>query len=125
MYISLLVLLFVVHYFADYSHLSTSWMLSAKRIGYPLYPIFIHAFIHASLMLAVASLYQLGNVVMLQMFLLQLLSHFVIDVLKGRMNVWYPEVANPGNKVHWYIFGFDQLLHHLVIIGMWYLAITG
>src|SRR5690606_26867796 len=50
--------------------------------------------------------------------LLQLVSHFAIDVWKGKMNVWFPFLADPTNKFHWYIFGFDQYLHALIIICM-------
>jgi len=123
MHITLLILFLVTHYIADYTHLSTSWMLVAKRSGTPLYPIFIHAFIHTSLMLAICSFFHLGNQILAELFLLQLLSHFTIDVLKGKMNIWFSKVANPANKVHWYIFGLDQLLHQLVIVLMWYLTL--
>jgi hypothetical protein len=27
-------------------------------------------------------------------------------------------LQNPANKLHWILFGFDQLLHSLVIIEM-------
>lgn len=118
----LLILLFVCHYLADYTHLSTPDMLAAKRVGYPYYPIFTHAAIHASLMHTVIAFYGVSNIVLLSCSLLQLSSHFIIDVLKGKMNVWFPSVANPANKEHWYIFGLDQLLHHCVIVAMWYIA---
>ena len=45
-----LLTLFTCHFLADYTHLSTSWMLDAKRLGKPLYPIFQHALVHAILM---------------------------------------------------------------------------
>lgn len=119
---TLFLLLLVCHYICDYSHLSTDTMLSAKRVGYPLYPIFLHAFIHAAFMLVVLSFFHLGNIVLLSLFLLQLCTHFTIDVLKGRMNVWYPVVSSPVNRSHWYIFGLDQLLHHVVIVLMCVIA---
>jgi NADH:ubiquinone oxidoreductase subunit H len=49
---------------------------------------------------------------------LQLVTHFLIDVWKGRMNGWFPALRSPSNKGHWIVFGLDQLLHTLVIIGM-------
>lgn len=97
-------------------------MLAAKRIGKPLSPIFLHSFIHTSLMGAVIALYGCKNVQLLACMVLQLLSHFVIDVLKGKLNVWVPIVSNPVNKQHWYIFGLDQLLHQLIIVIMFYIA---
>lgn len=129
MNIGLLVLLFVCHWLADYTHLSRPYMLAAKRIGKPLSPIFHHALMHAFLMGIVCNAYlqlplfnfqwDLGD----KLFLMQLLSHFIIDVWKGKMNVWFPKLANPANPYHWYIFGFDQSLHILVIIIMWYLTL--
>ena len=54
----------------------------------------------------------------------QLITHFLIDVWKGRMNGWFPALQSPANKWHWIIFGFDQLLHALVIIGMSLYAVS-
>lgn len=116
---TVLILLFVCHFLADYTHLSTGWMLSAKKLGKPLYPIFTHAFIHASLMLVVLSLcFGLSGKRLMFLFLFQLSTHFLIDVWKGRMNGWFPSLQNPANKWHWVVFGFDQLLHAIVIILM-------
>lgn len=118
----LLILLFICHYLADYTHLSTKWMLDAKRIGSPWTPILTHAFIHAALMAIPIAFLVHGFFVQVILFCLQLNTHFVIDVLKGKCNVWFPAVSDPKNKSHWYIFGFDQLLHQLVILTMWYLS---
>jgi hypothetical protein len=52
----------------------------------------------------------------------QFLSHFLIDTWKGRMNVWFSSIQSPENKFHWYVFGFDQYLHALIIIVMSYFA---
>jgi len=49
-------------------------------------------------------------------FFFQLFTHFCIDVLKGKLNVWFPSLSNPANKGHWYVFGADQLAHQIVII---------
>lgn len=122
MNIVLLISLFVCHYIADYSHLSTKTMLSAKRVGKPLSPIFAHAAVHTALMAIPIELYNPSNAVLLSVLLLQLFSHWGIDILKGKCNVWFPSVAAPANNSHWYIFGFDQLLHQIVIVAMWYLA---
>jgi hypothetical protein len=115
---TILIGLFICHFLADYTHLSTNWMLNAKRLGKPFYPIFTHAFIHASLMLAVLSLFGIIGFKLLILFLIQLITHFLIDVWKGRMNGWFPELQSPANKWHWVVFGFDQFLHALVIIIM-------
>lgn len=122
----ILIGLFICHFLADYTHLSTAWMLNAKRLGTPLFPIFIHALIHATLMslfiwvyISYSTNYWYGFLVIeIKLFLFQLISHFLIDVWKGRMNGWFPALQSPANKWHWIIFGFDQLLHTLVIITM-------
>ena len=122
----ILIGLFICHFLADYTHLSTAWMLNAKRLGTPLFPIFIHALIHATLMslfiwvyISYSTNYWYGFLVIeIKLFLFQLISHFLIDVWKGRMNGWFPALQSPANKWHWITFGFDQLLHTLVIIIM-------
>jgi hypothetical protein len=125
--ILLLIILNVCHWAADYTHLSTRWMLNAKRVGSPLFPIFCHALVHAMLMGIVLHFWLHGDILKFdivdKLFLLQLSSHFSIDVLKGRLNVWFPHIANPVNKAHWYIFGLDQLAHQFIIISMVYLAV--
>lgn len=115
--------LFFCHFLADYTHLSTSWMLDAKRLGKPLYPIFTHAFIHASLMLVLLALvFGLSGFKLAALFIFQLFTHFIIDVWKGKMNGWFPALQSPANKWHWVIFGFDQFLHISVIVLMTYFA---
>ncbi len=53
-------------------------------------------------------------------FVLQLITHFGIDLLKGKMNYWFPKLQDPANKWHWIVFGFDQYLHSIVIILLSY-----
>ncbi len=128
----ILIGLFICHWLADYTHLSTGWMLSAKRLGKPLTPIFVHALMHSALMTLFITLYYwvkndynlLGDSYGFidNLFLIQLITHFAIDVWKGKMNNWFPALQSPANKWHWIVFGFDQLLHALVIIGMSYYA---
>ena len=115
-----LVLLFVGHYLGDYTHLSTKWMLDAKRLGEPVYPIFIHALIHALFVFIIAGIFSNKGDIVVRCFVFELLTHWIIDILKGRLNAWVPSVSQPQNKAHWYIFGLDQLLHQIVLIGIWY-----
>ena len=116
---SILIGLFICHWLADYTHLSTAWMLNAKRLGKPLYPILAHASIHSLLMgfflLFFTDLTQF-DIIKLTAF--QLITHFLIDVWKGKMNGWFTALQSPANKWHWIVFGFDQLLHALVITTM-------
>lgn len=90
-------------------------MLKAKRFGTPLMPILHHAAIHAVLM-AIVLWFAAGYQTALLGFAIQLLSHFVIDVWKGRMNVWFPQLTNPANVYHWWVFGIDQQMHIAVVI---------
>ncbi len=116
---AILLVLFFCHFLADYTHLSMDFMLNAKRLGTPLYPIFLHALIHASLMLVcIVLFFGFNGFFALGLFLFQLCTHFIIDVWKGKMNYWFPNLQSNTNKWHWIIFGFDQFLHALVIIVM-------
>lgn len=115
--ILLTALLFVCHFLADFSPLSTDWMLRAKSKGWPLFPILMHAGVHATLMFAVL-IFFVPFTLALQLAALQWLAHFIIDVSKGRMNVLFPSVADSTQKSYWILFGFDQLLHQLVILMM-------
>ena len=125
MKLEILVTLFFCHFLADYTHLSTSWMLNAKKFGKPLYPIFFHALIHSVLMLlSLAIIFGIYGDKLMILFLIQLFSHFSIDLWKGKMNYFFPSLQSPANKWHWIIFGFDQFLHSFVIILMYQYAIS-
>ncbi len=117
MMILLLALLFLCHFLADFSPLSTDWMLRAKSKGSPLFPIFVHAGVHASLMFAVLFFF-IPFTLAWQLATFQWFTHFIIDVCKGKMNVLFPAVANSTNKSYWVLFGFDQLMHQLMIVVM-------
>lgn len=116
---TILIGLFICHWLADYTHLSTAEMLGAKRFGNPLLPILSHALTHGALMglfLLFALNADFEKLVYLNFF--QIATHFIIDTWKGRMNGWFPAIQSPANKWHWIVFGFNQLLHALVIIAM-------
>lgn len=118
---TILLLLFFCHFLADFTPLSTPWMLSAKKFGTPVLPILVHAAVHATLM--GIALFILGAKNIPTLFILQLSAHFLTDVLKGRLNFWFPVFQNPANKQHWVLFGADQYLHAVVIIAMSAIAI--
>lgn len=114
-----LIVLSICHWAADFTHLSTDWMLHAKKHGRPLYPIFMHALVHAILFfVAVLFLYDLDKAVFAGLF--QLVTHFFIDLLKGKLSFWFRKLEDPQNKFHWWIFGADQFMHHLVIFVIVY-----
>lgn len=113
--LSVFIALSVCHWLADFTHLSTDWMLNAKRYGKPLYPIFVHALVHALLFfVAVWLFYDRDKAIFAGLF--QLTTHFIIDLVKGKINFFFRKLEDPTNKYHWWLFGFDQLMHHLVII---------
>lgn len=128
----LLLSLFFCHFLADFTHLSTNWMLRAKQFGSPIFPILCHAFIHATLMATTLEIYCHYTIYGYEtklfeftrvdkLFFLQLITHFLIDFWKGRMNFWFPVLTDPSNKLHWILYGFDQYLHAIVILVMVYL----
>ncbi len=120
LHITFLFLLFACHWAADYTHLSTKWMLDAKRFGTPSLPILAHAAVHATLMGLLTFIFGYGLLSALYVFLFQLVTHFLIDVWKGKMNIWFPILQNPAIKWHWWVFGFDQLLHAYVILTIYF-----
>lgn len=121
--IILLILLQAIHWLGDYTHLSTNKMLESKRFGKPLTPILQHAFIHGLGVFIILGILGYPAYIAFLMFLLMWGSHFIIDVWKGKMNVWFPKLADPTNKFHWYIFGLDQMFHQFIIILIAYLVI--
>ena len=110
-----LIVLNICHWAADFTHLSTPWMLNAKQSGKPLLPVFAHAGVHAVLFfIAVLVLHGIEKAILAAA--IQLPMHFAIDVFKGRLNGWFPGLRSFDNKFHWYVFGADQFLHQCVII---------
>lgn len=123
MQIQIIIGLFFCHFLADYTHISTAWMLSAKRLGKPLFPIFIHAGIHTILMFLFLVWFTKDLSLVLKLSVFQWATHFLIDVWKGRMNSWFPALQSPTNKWHWVVFGMDQFFHAIVIIIMYYCVV--
>ena len=116
----LFTLLLICHFLADFTPLSTGWMLSAKQFGIPLFPILVHAAVHAVLMLIVL-LFFAEPMQALLLAAIQLTAHFLIDTWKGRMSLWFPKLQDNTTNGYWTLMGFDQLLHQLTIVGMVFL----
>lgn len=123
MYSKILAGLFFCHFLADYTPLTTSWMLQAKKFGKPLFPIFIHALVHSVLM--GLFLLCIGINYIFPLMAIQLTTHLFIDVMKGRLSGWFPALLQTENKWFWIVFGADQFMHALVIILMTNYAIKG
>lgn len=119
----LLIALFTCHWLADYTYLSTIWMLKAKEFGRPLFPIFCHAVVQGFLMsFALYFFMERNSVLFISLISFQILSHFIIDVGKGRITYSYPITRDKMKYPYWILMGFDQLLHAIVIIIMAYIA---
>lgn len=129
--IVLLILLNIGHFLGDYTHLSTGKMLKAK--GKPIGPIALHGLVHGLLCFSICLLYATILIklnmpypsfsIVLFCFIIMFLTHTAIDILKGRLNLFYPKLSNPKNVFHWYVFGLDQLLHQIVIILIAYIIV--
>jgi hypothetical protein len=50
----------------------------------------------------------------------EIISHFLIDTAKGLVSARYPILTDMTKKPYWMLYGFDQLLHLLVIVFIWY-----
>lgn len=112
----LLILLQIVHFFADFTHLSTDWMLKAKSIGKPFFPILCHGLVHGALVFLVLTMFVPLYVAILLGFGLEAPLHTLIDIGKGKLSEKYPFLADNKNKWHWWLFGADQYLHFLTKI---------
>lgn len=118
----LLVSLLVCHYMADYC-LTTPSMIRAKADGRRLWPIMFHASIHAGLVGLCMLLWEVSWRLLSLLVLLEFVSHFLIDTAKGRLTARYPVLADMQRKPYWMLYGFDQLLHLLVIVLIWFCVI--
>ena len=118
----LLVSLLVCHYLADYC-LTTASMIRAKADGRRLWPIMFHASIHAELVGLCMLPWGVSWRPLSLLVLLELVSHFLIDTAKGRLTARYPILADMQRKPYWMLYGFDQLLHLLVMVLIWFCVI--
>ena len=120
--VSLLISLLICHYLADFC-LTTPAMIKAKADGRNFWPIFLHAGIHAVLMGSCLLVFGVSWKLLLMLMLAELVSHYFIDTTKGLLTARSPSLANQQRKAYWMLYGFDQLLHLLVIVGIWYYSL--
>jgi hypothetical protein len=116
----LFVWLIICHWLADWTHLSTPWMLAAKKYGTPLFPIAVHAAVHAILMGTVLIVgFGLHGGRLAGLVLFQLATHTAMDWFKGySASLFRGSLDNPACKSFWWMMGADQLVHILVIFQM-------
>ena len=114
----LLVLLLVGHFLGDFTPLSTARMLRAKAIGRPLRPIFEHAGVHAGLVAMAVGIMGVSLRGIVLAAAVELLTHFAIDVGRGRLMHRFPRLSDPADGAFWTTLGLDQLAHGLVLLGL-------
>ena len=117
----LLIALLVCHYLADFCLTSPS-MIKAKADGCNPWPILLHAGIHAGLMVLCLLVWGISWKLLLMLALVELITHFLIDTAKGQLTAYFPILADMKQKPYWMLYGFDQLLHLLVIVLIWYFS---
>ena len=88
----LLIALLVCHYLADFC-LTLPIMIRAKVDGRNLWPIFLHALVHALLVGLCLLIWGVTWNKLLLLMAIELISHFLIDTCKARLSVHFPPVA--------------------------------
>lgn len=119
----LLIALLVGHYLADFC-LTTPAMIRAKADGRNVLPILLHAGIHALLVGVCLLAFGVQWRLLLLLMLAELVSHYLIDTTKGLLTARFPKLADMQQKPYWMLYGFDQLLHLLIIVGIWYYCVS-
>lgn len=117
----LLVALLICHYLADFC-ITSQTMIRAKADGRNPWPIAFHATIHAVLIGLCLLVYYVDWKLLLVLMMIELVSHFVIDVLKAQISIRFPYLSDNRHKPYWVLYGLDQLLHQMVVVVIWYLA---
>lgn len=113
----LLAWLLVAHWLGDFTPLSTGRMLEAKAIGSPISLIASHAGVHALLVgLVVGAATRFDLRLTGAAVAIEFVSHFAIDLGRGRLGARYPGMKDPADRVFWSVLGLDQLAHSLVLV---------
>lgn len=117
-----LIALLVCHYLADFC-LTLPIMIRAKANGKQLWPIVLHSMVHAVLMGLCLLLFGVSVLTTLYLMVAEAMSHFIIDLSKARLSTHVPRLADATGKPYWILYGLDQLLHQLVVVGIWAYAV--
>jgi hypothetical protein len=99
-------------------------MIRAKADGRNPWPILLHAGIHAGLVGICLLCWHSPWKPLLLLVLLELVSHFLIDTMKGRLTARFPILADMQQKPYWMLYSLDQLLHLMVLVLIWYFCIS-
>ena len=109
--------LLLCHYLGDFC-LTTKSMIRAKSNGKEYFPILLHAGVHAMLMALALALFGVSFQGCAVAFLIELVSHFIIDTAKSKLSIMYEVLRDNTHKPYWMVYGFDQLLHILVVVAI-------
>ena len=112
-----LIIMLICHYLADFCFTSPA-MIRAKADGRNPWPILLHSSIHAVLMGLCLLIWGVRMKALILLVLFELVSHFVIDTSKGLLTARFPILADQQHKPYWMLYGFDQLLHQLVVVAI-------
>lgn len=118
-----LILLLFCHYLADFC-LTWPDLIQAKANARHLWPILLHASVHAVLMGLCLLMFGVGIGKMAWLVLFEWATHFAIDTAKARLSAVNPLLADLKHKPYWMLFGLDQLLHQVVVIVIWYFSMS-
>ena len=106
----LLVVFQLKHFIADYP-LQNPYMLGKFKDDWGFFlPLLIHSLTHGVITLAI--LFITANHELWWLFLVDTVSHFVIDRLKAGKK--YLGRWGTNHPLFWWSLGLDQMLHHLV-----------
>jgi hypothetical protein len=118
--IILLIALFFSHYIVDYTTIGNTIEIQDK----PFYTLIIHSFIHSIILGFILWLYSMmfANIefdLIICSMLIQLSSHYLIDMWVGLMNKYYPKVET--KTMQSLILGVDQFLHSVALIIIYFI----
>ena len=103
--------LLISHFIFDYGKALTPSMIRDKSIGKPGWPIALHALLH-SLGVAIVLLLNLVSLkLVVSLAFFEFITHFGIDVFKGKIEKAFQSLKDPKNPYHWHLFQIDQFLH--------------
>jgi len=118
--IFLLLALNFAHFLGDFTPLN-KWFIAAKQYGKPVWLVSGHGAVNG-ILYGITAWLLVGMKAALLAFVIETVTHTVIDVLKGRLNIRFPVLEDTKKPHHWTIMGGDQFLHQVVLIFIVYLC---
>lgn len=108
------------HFLGDFTPLN-KWFIEAKRYGKPLWLVAGHGAVNGALYGLTVWLFA-GYKMALFAFIIEMVTHTLIDFMKGKINKLFPVVEDRTKQIHWTIMGADQYLHQIILILIVYLV---